>query len=76
MNIDDTVVYYYIVKSVDYIKVTEQYKTLYNDVINHIPQLPKESQQYLYKYIEQNLSGCDNHWAKLILEYIKQENRS
>ena len=77
MSIDDIVIYYYIVKTADYVKVTEDYEKLYNDVVKHIPQLPKESQHYLYEYVKQNLSGCDNHWTKLTIDHIeKEEGRS
>lgn len=76
MNINDVNVYFYLVKEIDYIKVTEQYEALYNDVINHLPQLPEESQQFLCKYIKDNLAGCENKWTKLLLEFVNQKRGS
>ena len=73
MNVDDVVIYYYIVKDIDYIKVTKDYKNLYDDITKHALQLPEESQQFLLNYAKNNLVGCDDYWGKLLLEYIEEK---
>lgn len=74
MSMEDCVVYFYLVKQIDYIRTTEVYETLYNDVLKYLPQLNEDSQQHLCNSIKRELNGCENPWAKKLLEYIKERN--
>ena len=68
----DVVVYYCLVKQFDSAHHTGEYEKVYNNVVTYLPNLPRELQISLLKYLQKNIKPHSrNEWLKNLLTFSK-----
>ena len=69
----DTIIYFYLIKQIDFIPFTKDYEKLYNDVISYVPLLDEELQKFVINYIRKNIKHYYmSKWLRKLKTFCKQ----